>query len=1758
MNILTTLRLAHAGRAFIISLVAITAAFAFFSLSANAVVIPDEQCVAVSDEATLADGIASIATFVHPNWNHSLEGVDGAKWIWNAALADQSLPETVIFTKTMSLVSAPTSATLQIASDNQYAVTVNTVAVPACDGTSENNFGAIESCAITLTPGVNTIEISVTNAAPGSTSQGNPAGLIYRIVAEDAACGTPPEPIENSCVVPQGDDSIVEFGSSNEKTLQDIVIDETTYDSVDVDNDQTGTQYWMGNNNAADFSVEVLDSIAAHTHTFGYYLNGDVSTFYPVFNNNGVNALYPAIPEKNPGDTAPFSVPNVANQITFAIHNGTTGSFYSVDTSDNTDATQHAVVYNPADNTYLIAFEDLAGGGDKDFNDLVVALTLTSCGQAVSCNAQLNLLDNGGFESPNVTTSQKWDIFASGSSPLDWFAAWTETPANPAFEIANVEIQTNGIIAGWVAAEGDQWTELDSDWDGPTGSISGEKGQVTIYQIIPTIPGETYTIDFMFSPRPDQLNAAQNKVEVLANGTVIGSAGPKAGNGATTDWTAHQASFTATSSQFWTTVAFRDAGTPNDSFGTLIDNAVMTCSLPDDTAKLHATKIVCSDEQYLPNWGAGAADITAQTAQNFLNDVNDGHDTDVCWLEPDWQFEWTTNTLSATNPGDNDLGPAGAPWTTFGPTDGDGTISTNIPAGDQVWVREVLQDGYTVFSGQNTTEDVSAEIYCSTDVLNYDNWDYINPVEEGEEYYCVAFNAPKPISQCNPEKQTILTSGDGQTEDESGIASVVSWLHLSWLQEVGEWIWKDSATSAQDAADGTTETFTRTFDIVGTPHDSTLTLAVDNQYVAYVNGNEVCADAGEYNYSATVDCAVPASVLLNGENTLTVVVTNMDHQDANTPETNPAGLLYTLTVNENECEVPEIATVIATKVVCEAEEYLPNMAGGANITAATAQNHVNQSNGKCWLQEDWQFQYATPSNGDPEDNGYDPLPSPWANFGLTNGDGVATLQLPVEGVSRIEVREVLQEGYVPFTGSNNGHVSAELYCADDVAGYDNWEWINGPQTGTTYHCVGFNALIEPPTSTVALCKFDENQQPLSGWTLMLKGKYMETLSVLASDEDGTDTQVDLEEGMSYIAIADGTWLNDRGEENRVDAEYSTITNWSSYMDGYDGFGTDILELVIDDTFGDWGPYTGAHTYARSFVPSNHEATFRIYDTYYGDNSQDLDVTIYEGYAGITDESGCVTFYDVPRGDYVADELMQNGWEFVEFYGSSYSDQSVLDIFDSNSLDEGDYEEWATPVSVEDEEEVFTFVNDDNEEATLIIVKQAEGGDETFEFVIDPENGSDEEESITTVGGTGSTTLTLPEGDYVLSETVPEGWTLQTVSCDYGYGYSEGYVVGNDYHLYLEDGETVICTFTNTKDGVPTNTSETIVVSGDTSAGENLLGWLFNRDLSTQSPFEFNNDEASIGSGSLFVEPITNTINGNSDKFIGELFLLTPLAGVNSISYDFLIGSPDDTVPHQFYMNVYANFGVSDDDKFYDCRYNIVPLVGSTGSFTTVTFDPTLAYPVTTHGTSPHGCPASPAGMDLLSAGSNIRVVAINVGDTAGGDTGVSGYLDNAVTSITTGSNTHTTTYDFEPEPETPSGGGGGGGGQAQVYNPNGGGGDDDEDGIVAGATTCEALLSTYMRLGLPNNLDEVMKLQEFLSNEMSVAIPLTGFFGPATDAAVHSFQKKYWEDVLQPWFGIPDSAIKDADDSTGYVYKTTRWKINDIFCPDSEAYPALP
>ena len=131
--------------------------------------------------------------------------------------------------------------------------------------------------------------------------------------------------------------------------------------------------------------------------------------------------------------------------------------------------------------------------------------------------------------------------------------------------------------------------------------------------------------------------------------------------------------------------------------------------------------------------------------------------------------------------------------------------------------------------------------------------------------------------------------------------------------------------------------------------------------------------------------------------------------------------------------------------------------------------------------------------------------------------------------------------------------------------------------------------------------------------------------------------------------------------------------------------------------------------------------------------------------------------------------------------------------------------------------------------------------------------------------------------------------------------------------------------------------------------------------------------------------------------------------------------------------------------------------------------------------------------------------------------------------------TATTTVTVNPVSNPPSGGGGGGGFS--------GGRRDISDllapqGEILGVTSC-MYLRDHLKMGWNNDLIEMLKLKSFLNIFENENLPLNGNFDQQTFDAVSRFQNKYFEDVLVPW---------GHDAPTGFVYITTKKKINEIYC----------
>jgi hypothetical protein len=187
------------------------------------------------------------------------------------------------------------------------------------------------------------------------------------------------------------------------------------------------------------------------------------------------------------------------------------------------------------------------------------------------------------------------------------------------------------------------------------------------------------------------------------------------------------------------------------------------------------------------------------------------------------------------------------------------------------------------------------------------------------------------------------------------------------------------------------------------------------------------------------------------------------------------------------------------------------------------------------------------------------------------------------------------------------------------------------------------------------------------------------------------------------------------------------------------------------------------------------------------------------------------------------------------------------------------------------------------------------------------------------------------------------------------------------------------------------------------------------------------------------------------------------------------------------------------------------------------------------------------------------------GGTTGGGTVGGGSTGGGTTGGTSTTTSATSTSPTNGDIRSGSGSSGGSGNGVIITGGTSGGSGSGQSangssivpvGQVLGASTCGPLISTYMRIGWNNDTNDVANLQTFLNREVGSTLPVTGYYGALTAAAVNLFQVKYGEEVLAPWvpYGLPS-----AQTPTGYVYKTTQREVNLVYCPTlTIQQPTLP
>lgn len=498
---------------------------------------------------------------------------------------------------------------------------------------------------------------------------------------------------------------------------------------------------------------------------------------------------------------------------------------------------------------------------------------------------------------------------------------------------------------------------------------------------------------------------------------------------------------------------------------------------------------------------------------------------------------------------------------------------------------------------------------------------------------------PLPVCELVVKSDTV-----DYVEEKNILAKTLTFVHSAWLQvlpgSMARWIWGDDPVVNPTVVE--TQTFVKKFNWTGgTPTSATLRVVSDNGH-AVTLGAFTGGSVAENSYIAAANYNV-ASGIVAGENTLRIAVTNLATPSDPSPQNNPAGLMYELVVRG---EGSSCGSVTPITPVVHATLAITNPAADDQVVAGPY---------------DFTAIYV--------DN--DPIVDTvlWAIRAGTCSASTGTVAGNVDGFNSAST----------FVGNT---FTAPVDTSTFEPGRYCFVVNPAEQAGEPdLRASRWFVIEEPPVSDVTLCKYEdsvEEGQGLVGWQLALLGGLVDTVTVPSEVPGGANSNVMLEEDMNYVLKASGTWTNGGQGANFVDAEYSTVDNWVTAVDGFTGYSDDILELQVNGQFGeDWGPYNGLHSYLRALVPTDTAAVnFRVFDglgetpnpDWYGDNQGDLSVEVFEGYTGITGEDGCVTFENVPHGEYFFEEVEQDGWEFVSGGGEIMvgGESSVFNIINRDA------------------------------------------------------------------------------------------------------------------------------------------------------------------------------------------------------------------------------------------------------------------------------------------------------------------------------------------------------------------------------------------------------------------------------------------------------------------------------------------------------------
>ncbi|MFK7779798.1 MAG: sortase, partial [Candidatus Gracilibacteria bacterium] len=615
----------------------------------------------------------------------------------------------------------------------------------------------------------------------------------------------------------------------------------------------------------------------------------------------------------------------------------------------------------------------------------------------------------------------------------------------------------------------------------------------------------------------------------------------------------------------------------------------------------------------------------------------------------------------------------------------------------RIKVREVLQDGYIPFTDTLNPNgaEFTAELYCGIDIKNYDNVEYIQGEDlgYGKTVQCVAWNVPKgpdPLGVCENDFSVNNQKDLSIIDLSTGLQTYVNDLAFG------------SSAAAADRVTGNVYYLENTN---GNPRLGVYDIATHtNTVIGFTNTQRLFTKMAFNRDGVLYAMSEYKSSNLFTINTLTGEATHIDatgliNKDGGDLIFDDNGDLYVMVKNGKFYRVA--VTTNTTATFLGYVNYLGNNIDSTGLVFKDGLFYVTDNNNSLYsfsLDDISDLTKITNSTNNINDLASCPVEI------LPDTGSVA--------VFKFNDRNEDTQWNEPCGGviipDNELFISA---CMDDEWGLDGWEMVLS-NSGTTYtgttveggHYifndvpVGEYTLCEVQqigwfqtlpvdnecysivvelgsleeyqfgnheitSGEVTLCKEDSRGNPLSGWNLQLLGNSVE--EVIVPTTTGTPvSSASLSEG-NYVLVANGTYeyrgtnglLNDANYSERLltdgySGDYFPWINVNNLNTPYEGY----LGIMVNGVPTNWSNYlAGDHEYAIGFSSYSGTFDFTVLDTGYSDNVGDLEVEIFEGYAGTTGENGCVTFEDVPFGYYTIDETLKVDWEIMSGLGEELVD-----------------------------------------------------------------------------------------------------------------------------------------------------------------------------------------------------------------------------------------------------------------------------------------------------------------------------------------------------------------------------------------------------------------------------------------------------------------------------------------------------------------------